>query len=48
MAEGQATPMSEPGSHACVVLSTYLDRHGEEAAGTVALRPDEGVVVAVR
>jgi alpha-glucosidase len=30
---------------AAIVLSTHLDRAGERVAGTLHLRPDEGVVL---
>jgi alpha-glucosidase len=38
----QRLPLPRPGT---VALSTRLDREGEPARGTLALRPDEGVIV---
>jgi len=35
-------PGAAPGR---IALSTHLDREGEEVSDTLALRPDEGVIV---
>ena len=40
-----AQPQSVRGFDGTVALSTHLDREGERVAGTLALRPDEGVIV---
>jgi len=46
-AEPHAVAYSEAGPHAHVALSTHLDRSAERVTGTLNLRADEGVIVAL-
>ena len=42
---GRANVIATTGARPRVVLSTHLDREGESASRTLALRGDEGVIV---
>jgi alpha-glucosidase len=44
---GDAPARAEIGAGARVLLSTHLDREGEEAGPRVALRPQEGVILEI-
>lgn len=35
----------DPACHGHIAISTHLDREGEEVAGAIELRADEGVLV---
>lgn len=47
-AQPQTLDLSSLAGHREVALSTHLDREGERPAGSLALRPDEGVVVSLQ
>ena len=46
--EPRRIPLPTDSTEGCVLLSTFLDRTGEAAAGEVGLRADEGLILELR
>ncbi|MER3423710.1 MAG: alpha-amylase, partial [Nitrospiraceae bacterium] len=47
LGQPQTITIKQPGFRGRLVLSTHLDREGEEVGETIALRADEGVIITV-